>query len=84
MGRDSPLGLCYSLIIDCKELINRQGWDVVIKKIFGEANACTNYMANLGITLGGGSQCFVDPPKNLLNLLINDLARVSRPRLIND
>lgn len=84
MENEIPIGPCYSIAFDCRELINRYGWNIVVRKIFREANSCADYIANLGTTLGGGINYFVEPPRDLLNYFVNDLAGVSMPRMINE
>lgn len=71
-----------SLLKECRSFLNIT-WQVVIDKVYREANMVADRVANWSIGQSIGYQLLPSPPNSVCNLLMNDVASMSRSRIVS-
>lgn len=70
----------FSLISNCKAIMN--GGVCRIQHVFRESNSVADMLATIGVAKPLGIHFWDDAPDVVNHLSVNDLCRVSSPRLI--
>jgi len=55
--------------MQCRDLIEREGWEVKISLCYREVNRVADKLANLGVEKEVGVVYFDSPPKEILDIL---------------
>jgi len=70
------------ILSQCKDLINHEGWQVIISHCYREANKVADTLANMGCNLSSDVVIFDYPPPEVKEVLFADCIGVGWPRMM--
>lgn len=76
LGEDIPSSTYYHGIRRCKEMVNKQDWEVVVSHCYREANRAADWLANYGVGLIPKLVIMEAAPVSLRTVLLEDVSGV--------
>lgn len=80
-GKENGRGLCTHELNRCRQLIDTEGWEVIITHVFREGNRAADWLANHGVSKACRLHILDSIPVDLSRILEEDVRGVALPRL---
>lgn len=82
IGTTIPNSSSFHIIRQCKSMIKREGWEVLVQHCYREANRAADWLANFGTKMEQRLVFFEAVPSDLQTVLLEDLSGVTIARKV--
>lgn len=82
LGEINPSSPYYHVIRRCRELLEKQEWEVVVQHCYRQANRSADWLANYGVGLSPKLVIMEAAPTSLRAVLLEDISAVALLRRV--